>query len=727
LLDPVIHGNLKLISGMATHEEITHQALYQAQTNPTIKMLSQYKSFVQAGAYFPDWGYACLDNHQESELAHWPPFWEASINYIKSKYTKPYQQEANQLISFLFGVISHDVSDALWHSLNMDQGFIDVMKNLEFHGIYGKAHHEADIGGDLLISRFSKFEYLSNWEIPTTDLVTIYNSMGRNVTKKQIDICMSAGFGILMAEKSLGKYVLPNFAEKSPFLVESYFTHFRGGIESMSVAVVECWIKNLDELENGTINPSCNHMGTYYDTSQKREPPALLFIRDCISKIPSLVDVNSNSTSGSTTISESNLSRRYANYCILANSITVPKINTLFQNGLVKTIGNLISAGIDYIRSDNCQLPTGTVLKTKTDYSMFGTSLATGDFDSDGKADLVFGSPGLSTDSNIQNGGIYLIKGGLEKNSGDTLIEDVAELFTGSSENGARFGSAMAVVDLNMDGIDDLAISAPLTGATDELQYGKVYVLFGRKGLGFRTDGLFDLIIDGKSTNSTGQLLVLGSILKAIDLDSDGFMDLLIGSPDSTLNSDTQQIGTVKAFYSSSKHSGLIAHSNADWTLFGSGEYNNFGKSITKIGQKLYIGATGYKSNELENSGAVFEYELSKGQSRFVKTHFGDSAFGAYGSNLGEHLQAVGSSFLMVSSIGETSELARARAMNLPGILVDESGYQGGVVRIYHDLNGKLTTLQGSGSLGHFGSAFASVGESGIIISEPFSYGGIQN
>lgn len=36
-------------------------------------------------------------------------------------------QETEKLVVFLFGVMSHQTADVLWHSLGIDQGFLSTM------------------------------------------------------------------------------------------------------------------------------------------------------------------------------------------------------------------------------------------------------------------------------------------------------------------------------------------------------------------------------------------------------------------------------------------------------------------------------------------------------------------------------------------------------------------------------------------------------------------------
>ncbi len=89
---------------------------------------------------------------------------------------------------------------------------------------------------------------------------------------------------------------------------------------------------------------------------------------------------------------------------------------------------------------------------------MFGSALATGDFDGDGCADLAIGAS--EEDDGPLNGadghGVVEILYGLTKRKTITL----------PGSGGDRFGAALAAGDLDGDGDDELAIGAPAAAAS---------------------------------------------------------------------------------------------------------------------------------------------------------------------------------------------------------------------------------------------------------------------
>ncbi|NWV61043.1 PHLD phospholipase, partial [Malurus elegans] len=104
-----------------------------------------------------------------------------------------------------------------------------------------------------------------------------------------------------------------------------------------------------------------------------------------------------------------------------------------------------------------------------------------------------------------------------------------------------RFGSALAVLDFNEDGMPDLAIGAPSVGSQSLTYKGAVYIYFGSEGRGFASQPNITITCQYSYCN-------LGWSLLAADVDGNGNADLVVGSPYAP--GGGKQRGFVVAFYS---------------------------------------------------------------------------------------------------------------------------------------------------------------------------------
>jgi hypothetical protein len=125
----------------------------------------------------------------------------------------------------------------------------------------------------------------------------------------------------------------------------------------------------------------------------------------------------------------------------------------------------------------------------------------------------------------------------------------------------ARFGWSCAVVDLNGDGIDDLAVSAPGAGHVEDplkqrrgdkppadIYSGRVYVYFGHAKSGLSSTP--DITIRPGDALDSLKIRVeqLGHALATGDVDGDGKKDLIIGCPYCSTRYGSQQVGAVIKF-----------------------------------------------------------------------------------------------------------------------------------------------------------------------------------
>jgi hypothetical protein len=151
----------------------------------------------------------------------------------------------------------------------------------------------------------------------------------------------------------------------------------------------------------------------------------------------------------------------------------------------------------------------------------FGKPLATGDFDGDGYADLAVSAAQEDIGGLNAVGRVYLYHGGpggiADRSAPWRILDNPTGLMN------SFYGIRLAAADFNGDGVDDLAVSAPYHDSAK----GRVYVYHGAP------DGLppapSTTLSDPDPANNNdffGQVLATGDRLSG-----DGFADLFVGAP----------------------------------------------------------------------------------------------------------------------------------------------------------------------------------------------------
>ncbi|XP_012372128.1 phosphatidylinositol-glycan-specific phospholipase D [Octodon degus] len=645
--------------GLSTHVEIGHRALEflqfpRGRVNYQ-ELLKEHQDAYQAGSVFPDAFYPsfCKSGkfHDVSESTHWTPFLNASIHYIRENFPLPWGKGTEKLVAFLFGITSHMVADVSWHSLGIEQGFLRTMGAMDFHGSFSDAHSAGDFGGDVVSQFEFNFNYLARrWYVPVKDLLGIYEKLyGRKVISADVIVdCSYLQFWEMYGEMLAASKLYSTYSLKSPFLVEHFQEYFLGGLDDMAFWSTSIYRLTSFMLENGTSNcdlpenPLFIACGDQRNNSHSPRAQRNGFHRNLTMPVTKHIGKNINYT------------ERGVFYSV--DSWTPDSITFVYQN-LERNLRTMFT-GSSQNSLKHVSTPSASYFLSLP-YARLGWAMASADLNQDGHGDLVVGAPGYSQPGHFQVGRVYLIYGsdqGLPPIELD-LDKEAHGVLEGSQPSG-RFGSAVAVLDFNKDGVPDLAVGAPSVGS-DQLTYtGAVYIYFGPKG--GRLPSSPDITISCQDVYCN-----LGWTLLAADVSGDCEPDLVIGSPFAP--SGGKQKGMVAAFYSGPhrRSKGQLSVEAADWLVRGEEDFAWFGYSLhsATVNNRtlLLVGSPTWKNasrssrsyrqhSDTQSLGKVYGYFPPSSQSRFAIA--GDKAMGKLGTSLSSGHVMINGSLTHVLLVG---------------------------------------------------------------------------
>ncbi len=188
--------------------------------------------------------------------------------------------------------------------------------------------------------------------------------------------------------------------------------------------------------------------------------------------------------------------------------------------------------------------------------------------------------------------------------------------------DGAGFGADVTTGDFNGDGVDDIAIGAPLDSTSLKKWNGSVSIIFGNENSDNQT---MDLRSDQSIVNFFGENSgdQIGSTLVAGDYNGDGISDLAIGAYNAF--QDGKRPGKVYVMYGHVDWSGQaidLSSNKPNVLLSGHDDGDGFGLGLSTVDANgdsiddLFVGAPMADEDKSQNSGAVYIFPgMEKGLS----------------------------------------------------------------------------------------------------------------
>ena len=210
-------------------------------------------------------------------------------------------------------------------------------------------------------------------------------------------------------------------------------------------------------------------------------------------------------------------------------------------------VGSTVRAGaVNVLAGSSGGLVNGSLVTQgnpeQTD--VFGSAVATGDFDDTAGDDVAVGAPGERVNGVFSAGAVSVFNGPPSGLANERLLFQGTAGIPGSPENLDQFGSAVAPTDSNGIGQWDLAVGVPGEDVGPDEDAGAVNLLAGSTA--GPSGGSLVLQGNPEDHDRFGAAIAGGFFLH--DFDLNGFFDLAVGAPGETVGSRAAAAGAVSVF-----------------------------------------------------------------------------------------------------------------------------------------------------------------------------------
>ncbi|KAJ2627887.1 hypothetical protein H4R22_004175 [Coemansia sp. RSA 1290] len=396
-------------------------------------------------------------------------------------------------------------------------------------------------------------------------------------------------------------------------------------------------------------------------------------------------------------------------------------------------------------------------------YSGLGTAVVSGDFSGSGRASVAISAPyfipaiydNRHSNGKLAAGAVFVLSDAdpVYNFSQQDILDTYPQVIRPPVDSAMRFplfGSSMAVVDFNADGVDDLAVGSSGFGEHPESSMlGRVDIYLGQQNVGLSSRPNFTLTAEQLARFTHSQKHRIGGHLFGEDVNQDGFVDLIIGAPYDSEQRNKRHSGNVYGYMARSyRQPGVLGAPDFTLNSPSPNAFEWFGQTARAVklanSTLLLVGAPGHRETDATGQthplvGRIYAFNV--GNSTIPL--FGGLEFATTKDNtqLGSQMyvwdSSTGGNPLVLFGSPSEHNSVLGQAVYVPDKPVPERGWQAGEVRVIDptqwaygsgssnqksldEMSGLLDTLRGMQSPGHFGRALATTLES-LWIGEPFS------